>query len=276
MKKAISFALVLGMTLTSLCTPVLAAEDGEFHIRACIASEPETLDPNLESSVDGAVYAMHMFEGLMKYSNTENLAAEGDSRVNLMEYDYGQAESYEVSEDGLTYTFTLRDGITWSDGQPVTAADFEYSWKRITDPATAADYGYILAGIVENAAAIQAGEAEPDTLGVTAIDDKTLEVKLEDPCPYFIGLCAFGALMPIREDIIETYGSEWTNPGNMVSNGAYVLTDWEHDSYLEMERNDSYYAEGGPDKITWYLSDSQTAMLAAYQAGEYEIGRAHV
>lgn len=269
MKKAVSFFLALGMALTAMCTPVLASED-EFHIRACIASEPETIDPNLESSVDGAVYAMHMFEGLMKYSNTDKLAAEGDTRVNLMEYDYGQAESYDVSEDGLTYTFHLRDNAVWSDGQPVTAQDFVYSWQRITDPATAADYGYILSGVVENAAEIQAGEAEPSTLGVTAIDDKTLEVKLAAPCPYFIGLCAFGALMPIREDIIEQYGNEWTNPGNMVSNGAYVLSNWEHDSYIEMVRNENYYEAGGPDKITWYLSDSQTAMLAAYQAGEYD------
>lgn len=269
MKKAVSFFLALGMAVSALCTPVLASED-EFHIRACIASEPETIDPNMESSVDGAVYSMHMFEGLMKYSNTDKLAAEGDTRVNLMEYDYGQAESYDVSEDGLTYTFHLRDNALWSDGQPVTAQDFVYSWQRITDPATAADYGYILSGVVANAAEIQAGEADPSTLGVTAIDDKTLEVKLAAPCPYFIGLCAFGALMPIREDIIEQYGSEWTNPGNMVSNGAYVLSNWEHDSYIEMVRNENYYEEGGPDKITWYLSDSQTAQLAAFQAGEYD------
>ena len=270
MKKALSLVLALGMAVSSLGMTAFAEESEGLHIRACIASEPETLDPNEESSVDGAVYSMHMFEGLMKYTNTENDAAEGDSRVKIMEYDFGQAESYEVSKDGLTYTFTLRDDILWSDGEPVTAADFEYSWKRITDPANAFDYGYILAGVVENAAAIQNGEAEPDTLGVKAIDDKTFEVKLEAPCPYFLGLCAFGALMPIRQDVVEEFGSEWTNPGNMVSNGAFVLTDWVHDSYLEMEANENYYGEVGPEKITWYLSDSQSAMLAAYQAGEYD------
>ena len=147
MKKVLSVVLALGMAVSSLGMAVSAEESG-LHIRACIASEPETLDPNMESSVDGAVYSMHLFEGLMKYTNTENDAAAGDSRVKLMEYDYGQAESYEVSEDGLTYTFTLRDDIVWSDGEPVTAGDFEYSWKRITDPANAADYGYILSGIV--------------------------------------------------------------------------------------------------------------------------------
>lgn len=270
MKKTLSFVLALGMAVSSLGMTAFAEEGEGLHIRACIASEPETIDPNAEKSVDGAVYSMHLFEGLMKYANTENPAAEGDDRVMLMEYDYGQAESYEVSEDGLTYTFTLRDGIKWSDGEPVTAYDFEYSWKRITDPANAFTYGYILSGVVENAAAIQAGEAEPDTLGVKAIDDKTFEVKLEAPCPYFIGLCAFASLMPIRQDVVEEFGAEWTNPGNMVSNGAFVLSDWVHDSYIEMVANENYYGEVGPEKITWYLSDSQSAMLAAYQAGEYD------
>ncbi len=268
MKKALSMVLALGLAITGMSSLAFA----ETNIRGCIASEPETLDPNLESSVDGATYAMHMFEGLMKYEQTEdNAASDGTDNVKLLTPTYGQAESYEVSEDGLVYTFKLRDDIFWSDGEPVVAANFEYSWKRITDPANAADYGYILSGIVANAAAIQAGEAEPDTLGIKAIDDKTLEITLEAECPYFIGLCAFAALEPLRQDVIEEYGIEWTNPGNMVSNGEYVLSDWVHDSYLEMTKNDKYYAEiAGPDKITWYLNNSETSQLAAFQAGEYD------
>ncbi len=270
MKKALSLVLALGLAASSMSVPVFAEEGGEFNIRACIASEPETLDPNMESSVDGAVYSMHLFEGLMKYSNTDTPAAEGDDRVKVMEYDYGQAESYDVSEDGLTYTFHLRDDAVWSDGEPVTAQDFVYSWQRIVNPETAADYGYILNGVVKNAAAINGGEMDPSELGVVAVDDKTLEVTLENECPYFVGLCAFAALMPLRQDVIEEYGNEWTNPGNMVSNGAFVLTAWEHDNYIEMSRNDLYYDPAGPDKITWYLSNSQSAQLAAYQAGEYD------
>ncbi len=273
MKKALSIALAVGLAVTALCPAAFAEEGEEFTVNACIASEPETLDPNLESSVDGATYAMHLFEGLMKYVPTEDPAAiDGDTKVDLLVTDYGQAESYDVSEDGLTYTFHLRDDIFWSDGEPVTAADFEYSWKRIVDPANAADYGYLLGGIVENATAIQNGEAEPDTLGITAVDDKTLEIKLEAECPYFMGICAFAALMPLRQDVIEEYGQEWTNPGNMVSNGAYVLSDWVHDSYLEMTRNDQFYAndQTGPDKIRWYLNNSETSELAAFQAGTYD------
>ena len=272
MKKVLSMVLALGLAITGTSTFVSAEAAEETVINACIASEPETLDPNLESSVDGATYAMHLFEGLMKYEQTEDNAAIDDTEnVKLLVPTYGQAESYDVSEDGLTYTFHLRDDIFWSDGEPVTAANFEYSWKRIVDPANAADYGYILNGIVENATAIQNGEAEASTLGITAVDDKTLEIKLEAECPYFIGLCAFAALEPLRQDVIEEYGIEWTNPGNMISNGAYVLTDWVHDSYLEMTKNDKYYGEtAGPDKIKWYLNNSETAELASFQAGEYD------
>ena len=274
-KRVLSTALVLGMVASSLSVPAFASEAGNFEVSACIASEPETLDPNLESSVDGATYAMHLFEGLMKYVITDTKAAlEGDDNetVKLLEVDFGQAESYDVSDDGLVYTFHLKDGITWSDGEPVTANDFVYSWKRIVDPANAADYGYILDNIVANAAAIQAGEADPDTLGIVAVDDKTLEITLEAECPYFLGLCAFAALEPLRQDVIEEYGQEWTDPGKMVSNGAYVLSDWVHDSYLQMTKNENYYDIDaiGPDTITWYLNNSETSELAAFEAGEYD------
>ncbi|MCD7745785.1 MAG: peptide ABC transporter substrate-binding protein [Lachnospiraceae bacterium] len=273
MKRGLSMILALGLAVTTVGGATTAfAEEDEFVVTAVIASEPETLDPNMESSVDGATYSMHMFENLMKYDLSDENATEDNDSVKLLEVTYGQAESYEVSDDGLTYTFTLRDDIYWSDGVEVTAADFEYSWKRIVDPDNAEDYGYILDGVVLNASAIQAGEMEPDTLGIEAVDDKTLVITLEAECPYFLGLCAFAALMPIREDIIEEYGTEWTDPGNMVSNGAYVLSAWEHDSQIEMVKNENYYDLDavGPDKLVWKLQDSESAILAAYQADEID------
>ncbi|MCD8015802.1 MAG: peptide ABC transporter substrate-binding protein [Lachnospiraceae bacterium] len=273
MKRGLSMILALGLAVTTAGGATTAfAEEDEFVVTSVIASEPETLDPNMESSVDGATYSMHMFENLMRYELSDENATEDNDSVKLLEVTYGQAESYEVSDDGLTYTFTLRDDIYWSDGVEVTAADFEYSWKRIVDPDNAADYGYILDGVVLNASAIQAGEAEPDTLGIEAVDDKTLVITLEAECPYFLGLCTFAALMPIREDIIEEYGTEWTDPGNMVSNGAYVLSAWEHDSQIEMVKNENYYDVDavGPDKLVWKLQDSESAILAAYQADEID------
>ena len=240
-----------------------------FVVNACIASEPETIDPGLISSVDGSTYTQHQFENLMKYQMIDEQAAD-DPNMKNTEVVCGQAASYEVSDDLCTYTFTLRDDIFWSDGQPVTAKDFVYSWQRLVDPATASDYGYFLDNIVLNAAAIQAGEKDKSELGITAIDDKTLEIQLEAPCAYFIEMCAFASLVPLREDVVE--GNEnWTDPATIVVNGPYKVVEWVHDSYIRMEPNEFYYDAKnlGPDAIVWWLSDSETAILSAYQSGEY-------
>ena len=267
MRKIVSLFLALCLVLGMAS---VAAADGEFVLNLCIASEPETIDPNLGSSVDSAIYANHQFENLMKYAMTDEHPAD-DPTVYKVDVAPGQAASYEVSEDQTVYTFKLRDDIFWSDGQPVVAENFVYSWQRLVNPETAADYGYFLDNIVLNAAAIQAGEKEPSELGIVALDEKTLQVTLESPCAYFLSMCAFPTLMPLRQDVVE--GSEnWTDPANIVVNGAYKVTEWVHDSYIRMEKNDKYYdaASLGPDALVWNLSDSETAILSSYQAGEYQ------
>ena len=267
MRKIVSLFLALCLVLGMAS---FAAADGEFVLNLCIASEPETIDPNLGSSVDSAIYANHQFENLMKYAMTDEHPAD-DPTVYNVDVAPGQAASYEVSEDQTVYTFKLRDDIFWSDGQPVVAENFVYSWQRLVNPETAADYGYFLDNIVLNAAAIQAGEKDPSELGVVALDEKTLQVTLESPCAYFLSMCAFPTLMPLRQDVVE--GSEnWTDPANIVVNGAYKVTEWVHDSYIRMEKNDKYYdaANLGPDALVWNLSDSETAILSSYQAGEYQ------
>jgi oligopeptide transport system substrate-binding protein len=263
-------ALVLSFAFAKGSSETKTAATKDFVINACIASEPETIDPSLASSVDASAYAQHMFENLMKYSMTDEYV-DGSKNLKMTEVTYGQAKSYTVSSDLKVYTFTLRDDIYWSDGKPVTAADFEYSWKRLVDPATAADYGYFLDGIVLNAAAIQAGEKDKSTLGVKALDDKTLQITLEAPCAYFIEMCAFAALMPLRQDVVEG-NANWTEPGSLISNGPYKLTEWVHDSKIVMEKNEKYYdyAKLGPSKIVFWLSDSETAIISAYQSGEWQ------
>ena len=266
MKKSLALLLALCM-LFSLASAAFA--DGPFVVNACIASEPETIDPGLISSVDGSTYTQHQFENLMKYQMVDELAAE-DPNMHNTEVVLGQAASYEVSDDLCVYTFTLRDDIFWSDGEPVKAQDFVYSWRRLVDPATASDYGYFLDNIVLNAAAIQAGEKDKTELGIEATDDKTVVITLEAPCAYFLEICAFASLMPLREDVVEG-NDNWTAPENIVVNGPYKVVEWVHDSYIRMERNDKYYdaANLGPDAIVWWLSDSHTAIISAYQSGEY-------
>ena len=253
-------------------TPASApvADDEPFVINACIASEPETIDPSLISSVDGSTYTQHQFENLMKYEMVDELAGE-DENMHNTKIVCGQAADYSVSDDMCVYTFTLRDDIFWSDGQPVTANDFVYSWQRLVDPETASDYGYFLDGIVLNAAAIQAGEVDKSELGIKALDDKTVEITLEAPCAYFLEMCAFASLVPLRQDVVEG-NDNWTDPASIVVNGPYKVVEWVHDSYIRMEPNEFYYdvENLGPDAIVWWLSDSETAILSAYQSGEYQ------
>ena len=258
-------------TSTTETTDDASATTTGTEISACIASEPETLDPTLVSSVDGNTYVQHMFEGLMKYVTTDSLAGDDEDCV-LLEVDYGQAESYEVSDDGLTYTFYLRDDIYWSNGDEVTAYDFVYSWQRLVDTATAADYGYLLDGIVVNATEIQSGELDASELGVEALDDKTFVVYLETQCPYFLDLCAFSTLVPLNQDAVEASDNWAGDPETMVTNGAYVLSSWTHDSVITMVKSDSYYNADAVtmETINWYLMDSETTYLSSYQSGELD------
>ena len=205
----------------------------------------------------------------MKYVPTDEKADESGN-VMMTKVDLGQAASYEVSDDGLVYTFKIRDDAKWSDGEPVKAQDWVYSWQRLVDPNTASDYGYFLDGIVVNAAEIQAGEKDPSELAIKAVDDSTLEITLCQDTPYFLELCAFASLMPLREDVVSA-GDDWTTPEKIVCNGPYKLSEWTHDSVIKMVPNDQYYdaANLGPSEIDWYLSADETAILSAYQSGEW-------
>ncbi|MDO4552937.1 MAG: peptide ABC transporter substrate-binding protein [Bacillota bacterium] len=234
-----------------------------FSITVCFASEPQTIDPALNSAVDGAIMLQHLFEGLIKWVDN------GEGNATLAP---GQAETWDVSEDGMVYTFHLREGITWSDGEPVTAQDFVYSWQRLVNPETAADYNYMI-DMVAGANEIMAGEADPSTLGVAALDESTLEVTLTYACPFFEEIVAFPATFPVRQDVIEANGDQWTfDPATYVSNGPYTMTEWEHNSYILMEKNPNHYDVDnlGPDSIRFALMDDANAMLAGFNSGELD------
>jgi oligopeptide transport system substrate-binding protein len=237
----LSFCFIFGLTS---CGGSTASKD--FDVNVCFASEPQTIDPALNSSVDGAIMLQHSFEGLMKWVD--------DGKGNAI-IDKGQASDYTVSDDGLVYTFTLRDDAKWSDGQSVVAGDFKYAWDRLVDPATAADYSYLISDL-------NATWAAPD--------DKTFVVTLPNPCPYFLEISAFPAAFPVREDMIKSAGDQWTfDPATYIGNGPYKMSAWEHNSKITYVKNDQYYDYDklGPASINFYLMDDANAMLAAFNDG---------
>lgn len=261
-KKVLTLLVILSLVLTfASCGGGTSSK--EMNLNVCISSEPQTIDPALNSSVDGAIMTSHIFEGLMKWKD------DGKGNGIITE---GQAASYKVSDDGLVYTFTLRDGIKWSDGQPVKAGDFVYSWQRLVDPKTAADYSYMLDPVV-NAIDIVAGKKAPTELGIKAIDDKTIEIKLIAATPFFKEICAFPATFPVRKDIIEAKGDQWTfDIASYIGNGPYKMSEWVHNSYITLVKNENYYdaKSAGPKSIKFTLMDDDNAMYAAFNSGELQ------
>lgn len=259
-------------------TPAPSA-GGPFEITLNIASEPQSIDPALNSAVDGAIMLGHMFEGLMKWKDSGVETPGSDGTCTNAELTEGQAESYEkvVNDDGtVTYTFKIRSDARWSDGKPVTAGDFVYSWQRLVTPETAADYNYMIGSVV-NANEIMAGDMDPTELAVSAPDDSTFVVTLTSDLPYFLEVCAFPATFPVRQDVTTkedgTPNDQWTfDVATYLCNGPYKLTAWNHNSEIVMEPNEQYYdvANLGPDKITFKLMDDQNAMLSGFNSGELD------
>lgn len=242
-----------------------ANSDGQTF-SVCLASEPASIDPAINEAVDGAMMIHHMFEGLYGWST--------DGAGNAV-LGPAQATSYDkvVNDDGtVVYTFTLRDDALWSDGEKVTASDFEYAWKRAVDPATASTYSYML-DMVVNANEITAGTVDKDQLGAVAIDEQTFQVTLTYDCPYFLEICAFPTAMPVRQDIIEQYGDQWTFDVNTyIGNGKYKLSEWSHNEVIRTVKSETYYgaADIKMEQVNYLLMDDENAMLTAFRNGELD------
>lgn len=247
-----------------------------FDLNVCVASEPQTIDPALNSAVDGAIMAQHFFEGLMKWADSGK-PVNDKGNMNYAELVNGQASSYQkvVNDDGtVTYTFKIRPDAKWSDGKAVTANDFVYSWRRLADPNTAADYCYMI-DMVKGYAEVNSGEADPSTLAVSAPDASTFEVVLTYDCPYFLEICAFPAAFPVREDVVSAEPDTWTtsnNSKNYITNGPWKMAEWVHDSYIKMVPNEYHYdvANLGPDSITFRLMADSNAMLAGFRSNDLQ------
>lgn len=242
----------------------------ETSIAVCIASEPDTLDPALNSAVDGATMIVHLFSGLAKWSQDEN-----GRHVIVPDIAEELVEGVENPDGTVTYTYKIREGVTWSDGQPVTAHDFEFAWNRAASPELAADYSYmfeIVDGYAEMWETDDDGNfVNPDAkLNVKAVDDRTFEVTIENAVAYWDELLAFPVFFPVREDVVAD--EAWaTDPSTYVSNGAYKMTEWEHNSVIVLEKNPNYHEADTikMDKIEFYLSDDQNNMLTNFQNGTW-------
>lgn len=222
-------------------------------------AEPTSLDPQKGTDVQSARIGYDLFEGLITFGRDGKPVP-------------GAAEKWEISADGLTYTFTLRADGKWSDGTAVTADDFVFAWRRLVDPKTASDYAYFL-WPVKNGEAISNGKAASDTLGVMAVNPRTLKVTLERPTGYFLGSLLHRMTYPISKANVEKFGADFVKAGNLVSNGAYKLVDYMPQSYVKAVKNPHFREAASVkiDTVVFHHTDSPETELRRFRAGELDI-----
>lgn len=248
------------------------AADGS-SIAVCLASEPDTIDPALNSAVDGGTMLVHLFSGLAKWD------IDADGNVGVVADAAEELVEPEMQDDGTAvYTYTLRDGLKWTDGEDVTADDFVFAWNRAASFDLAADYNYmfdIVAGYADIWEMDASGEEQvnPDAkLAVEALDEKTLQVTTTNAAAYWNELLSFPTYFPVREDVVND--EAWaTDPSTYISNGAYKLTGWDHNSLITVEKNSDFVDadEIIMDKIEFYLSDDANNQLTNFQNGDWQM-----
>lgn len=226
-------------------------------LRYSLQAEPPTLDPQLANSIPSSTVLYHLFDGLLRN-------VEGEIKP-------AAAESYEVSDDGLTYTFKLRD-TSWSDGEPVKAEEFVYGFQRLMDPATASDYAFI-GMIVKNGAKVNSGEMKVEDLGIAAPDEKTVQITLEYPASYFPSMLSNAQFAPVRKELVEKYGKDFAaEPENNVYNGAFKVVKWAHGDRITLEKNDKYWDADNIklDKVEILTVLDQNTAVAMFDKGELD------
>nr|WP_312576427.1 peptide ABC transporter substrate-binding protein [Sedimentibacter sp.] len=280
LKKVLSICLVIAMcfSLAACSTPGQKEEPTETTepntapettapetntpdkkvLRYSLLADAPTLDPQLMNSIPSGTVGFHIYEGLMRNHVGEILP--------------GMAESYEISEDGKTYTFHLRDA-KWSDGVEIKAQDYEYGMRRLVDPATASDYSFLVTSLIKNAGEINAGNLPVEELGVKAVDDKTLVIELNNPTGYFLSMLSMSQLCPTRQDLVEKYGKDFSADADKnVYSGPFIVKEWKHEDRIILEKNPNYWNADAikldeVDILT--VADPMTA-VAMYEQGELD------
>jgi len=255
---ALALSLAFQAQAADVPEGVTLAEDQNYTF--WLLDAIKSMDPQINTDVEGSDVLRNLFEGLYNEDGNGELVP-------------GVALEHEVSEDGKTYTFKLRDDAKWSNGDPVTANDFVYSWRRLADPATASEYAWYMELMqVENAPEIIAGSTSPEELGIRAVDDHTLEVKITTPLPYFPQMLVHGSTFPVLQSAVEEHGDDWTDAGTLVGNGAYKLVEHQLGERVVMEKSDTYWdAENVVmEKLTALTINDVNQALTRYLAGELD------
>ena len=276
MKTRRIISIVLAIVLVFSCVACLSGcnKNGKTEVTVQIGPNPETLDPALNSAVDGGNMLITLFETL--------LIIDQDNKVQP-----GQAEKYEVSDDGLTWTFTMRDGLKWSDGSELNAKDFEYTFKRLADVKLAAPYAETVIGMIDgykdaignpNKKGKTTTTPNPEKLNVKASEDgKTLTIKLSYPCSYFDKIVAFGTMSPVQKATVEANGDAWaTKPETYVCNGPYTIEKWTPGERIVCKKNENYVGGWDSSKIVsehlnFLLLEDSSASYAAYTSGQAQM-----
>lgn len=225
-------------------------------------SEPDSIDPCKSTSTTAGEIELQVFEGLTRIKDNN---APGP----------GVAEKWEVSTDGLKYTFHLRKDAKWSDGQIVTAKDFDYAWKRVLDPAMASEYANQLF-YVKNAKEYYEGKAKLEDVGIKVVDDSTLEVTLHSPCPYFLELCAFHTLSPVRKDVVDKNPDAWfTDPATYIGNGPFKMSKWVHNDSMDFVKSETYWdaKDINLTKMKFVMINDEQASLASWEGGAIDVAQ---
>ena len=242
--------------LISGCSDEAMTDD---TVRYALESEPSTLDPAKSTALSESNVELALFEGLTRLDEHEQPQP-------------AAAKSWDISPDGTEYTFHLRDNLLWNDGTPLTAHDFEYAWKRVLDPQTASENAYMMYPL-NNGEAFFKQEVSADQVGVKALDDKTLYVKLKAPITYFLNLTAFHAYYPVPRHVVEKDPEIWAANDKIVSNGPFVLTHWIHSNQLQFVKNDKYWDKDKVklENMQWPISESQSTRVSMVESGQANI-----
>ncbi len=251
--------LVMCITLAAGCGKS-GAGSNEQVFRYALEAEPATLDPAKSTAIPESLVELQIFEGLTRLDAKDQPVA-------------GVAEKWEVSADGLTYTFHLRAGAKWANGEPVTAQDFAFAWQRALNPETASENAYMLFP-VKNAQAYNEKKLPSEQLGVKALNERTLEVTLEKPTAYFLSLVAFHAFYPVHQKTVTASPDKWANEvTTLIGNGPFKISQWTHSGKIEFIKNDQYWDTAAVKlaKMEWPISDSQTTRLAMVENNQVDM-----